>query len=90
MATIFFGDYMIDGAKYDKFSKIRQLTRAEFDAIVDKDPDTLYVITDEENSGGSKPKVTTVTLTAAGWDSTTNTQTVSASGVLSNETAQLI
>lgn len=51
MATIFFGDYMIDGAKYDKFSKIRQLTRAEFDAIVDKDPDTMYVITDEENSG---------------------------------------
>lgn len=38
----------------------------------------------------SKPKITTVTLTAAGWDSSAKTQTVSASGVLSDETAQLI
>lgn len=39
---------------------------------------------------GSKPKVTTVTLTSSGWDSSAKTQTVSASGVLSDETAQLI
>lgn len=37
-----------------------------------------------------KPTITTVTLLASGWDSNTNTQTVSVSGVLSDETAQLI
>lgn len=38
----------------------------------------------------AKPKCVTVTLSASGWDSTAKTQTVTATGVLAYETAQLI
>lgn len=47
MATLFVGDYLLDSVKYEKFSKIVELTRSEFDALETKDEDTLYVITDE-------------------------------------------
>ena len=38
----------------------------------------------------SKPKITTVTLLASGWDSTDLTQTVTVTGILADETKQLI
>lgn len=38
----------------------------------------------------TKAKITTVTLLASGWDSTTPTQTVTATGILADETKQLI
>lgn len=38
----------------------------------------------------SKPSATSVTLSASGWDSTSLTQTVTCSGILQDETAQLI
>ena len=38
----------------------------------------------------AKPTVRTLTLSTAGWDSTAKTQTVTCSGVLGDETAQLI
>ena len=37
-----------------------------------------------------KPKCVTVTLSSSGWDSTTKTQTAAVSGVLADETKQLI
>ena len=37
-----------------------------------------------------RPKTVSVSLTAAGWDSTAKTQTVAVPGVLADETAQLI
>ena len=40
--------------------------------------------------GGSKPSITAVTLTASGWDSTALTQTVIVTGILADETKQLI
>ena len=40
--------------------------------------------------GGSKPSITAVTLTASGWDSTALTQTVTVTGILADETKQLI
>lgn len=42
------------------------------------------------NGKASKPTVTTVTLTAAGWDSSTKKQTVTVPGVLADTTAQVI
>ena len=38
----------------------------------------------------AKPKRITITLTSAGWDSTAKTQTISVTGVLADETKQLI
>ena len=38
----------------------------------------------------TKPKCVTVTLSSSGWDSTAKTQTAAVSGVLANETKQLI
>ena len=37
-----------------------------------------------------KPKCVTVTLSSSGWDSTAKTQTVAVSGVLADETKQMI
>lgn len=37
-----------------------------------------------------RPKTVKITLTAAGWDTTSKTQTVTATGVLADETVQLI
>ena len=37
-----------------------------------------------------KPKCVTVTLSTSGWDSTAKTQTAAVSGVLADETKQLI
>lgn len=42
------------------------------------------------NGKASKPTVTTVTLTAAGWDSTTKKQTVTVPGVLADTSKQVI
>lgn len=101
MATLFFGDYLLDGAKYEKFSKIVEITRAEFDALATKNEDTLYVITDEdlnvyttsqidEKIDAITPTKATVTLKASGWDSSALTQTVTVTGVSADESAQLI
>ena len=40
--------------------------------------------------GGSKPSITAVTLTASGWDSTALTQTVTVTGLLADETKQIL
>ena len=42
------------------------------------------------NGKASKPTVTTVTLTAAGWDATTKKQTVTVPGVLADTSKQVI
>ena len=56
--------------------------------------DTTVHITSSEratwNNKAPKPTITTITLTSSGWNSTSKTQTVMVSGVLSDETAQLI
>lgn len=100
MATLFVGDYLLDSVKYEKFSKIVELTRAEFDALEAKDEDTLYVITDEElkvavtDDSGKVPvsqlpiSTATVTLSASGW--TDSLQTVTVTGVSADESKQLI
>lgn len=50
--------------------------------------DTIYDIRDATAS--QKPKSVTVPLPASGWDATEKTQTVTVSGVLADETKQLI
>ena len=47
-------------------------------------------ITPDDLGAASKPSTIKVTLSASGWDSTAKTQTVTATGVLADETAQLI
>ena len=47
-------------------------------------------ITPASIGAASKPSTIKVTLSASGWDSTAKTQTVAASGVLADETVQLI
>ncbi len=42
------------------------------------------------NGKASKPKMVTITLTAAGWDATAKTQTATVTGVLADETKQVI
>ena len=54
---------------------------------------TKHVTADERmawNGKATKPTVRTLMLSTAGWDSTAKTQTVTCSGVLADETAQLI
>ena len=53
----------------------------------------IHITADERaawNAKAAKPTVRTLTLSTAGWDSDAKTQTVTCSGVLSDETAQLI
>ena len=53
----------------------------------------IHITVDERtawNAKAAKPTVCTLTLSTAGWDSTAKTQTVTCSGVLSDEAAQLI
>lgn len=56
--------------------------------------DTTAHITSSErttwNAKASPPTITTVTLTAANWDSAAKTQTATATGILADETKQLI
>lgn len=56
--------------------------------------DTIAHITSSErttwNAKASPPTITTVTLTAANWDSTAKTQTATVTGILADETKQLI
>lgn len=54
---------------------------------------TTHITSDERtawNAKAAKPTVRTLTLSTAGWDSDAKTQTVACSGVLADETAQLI
>lgn len=44
----------------------------------------------DDSATNIKPKAHKITLTVAGWDSTAKTQTVSVTGVLADETKQLI
>lgn len=63
-------------------------TEAGIDIVHDKQlTHKLYV---DNAVSAVKPKAHKITLTVAGWDSTTKTQTVSVTGVLADETKQLI
>lgn len=50
----------------------------------------VFWIEDESSLLAEMPVSTAVTLSASGWDSSSKTQTVTVSGVLANETKQLI
>lgn len=72
-------------------------TKEEFDAVEVKADDTLYIVTDDDTSGGTTvdsssymPSAYLATLTSAGWDATALTQTVTVPGILADESAQMI
>lgn len=48
MATLYFGTTLINQAEANVATVVESLTKAEYDALAVKDPNTLYVLTDVE------------------------------------------
>lgn len=49
MATLYFGTTLINQAAANVATVVESLTKAEYEALAVKDPNTLYVLTDAEN-----------------------------------------
>lgn len=49
MATLYFGNTLINQSEANVATVVESLTKAEYDALAVKDPNTLYVLTDVED-----------------------------------------